>query len=60
MVLDLVQEHYGMWNTAESVFTSDQGEAIIFVMDADGESPICVNLPCVRQPMPTVFLVLNS
>ena len=44
MVLGLVQDYYGSWNTAECVFPSDQGEAVIFVKDATGASPICVNL----------------
>jgi hypothetical protein len=44
MVLRLIQDHYGTWNTADQAFESDQGEAMIFVKDARGESPICVNL----------------
>jgi hypothetical protein len=44
LVLGLVQEYYGPWNTAEEVFVSDHDEAVIFVKDASGDSPICVNL----------------
>jgi hypothetical protein len=34
MVLALVQEHYGPWNTADEVFFSDEGDAVLFVKDA--------------------------
>lgn len=44
MVLGLIQEHYGAWNTTASILFLDQGEAVIFVKDAQGELPICVNL----------------
>jgi hypothetical protein len=44
MVLRIIQDHYGTWNTAAQAFESDQGEAVIFVKDDRGESPICVNL----------------
>lgn len=44
VVLRLIQEHYGSWNTADEVFISNEDEAVIFVKDADGNSPICVNL----------------
>jgi hypothetical protein len=44
MVLGLVQDHYGIWNTADKAFESKRGEAVIFVKDALGEPHICVNL----------------
>ena len=44
MVLRLIQEHYGSWNTVDQAFESKRGEAVIFVKDALGESRICVNL----------------
>jgi hypothetical protein len=43
-VLDLLKQHYGPWNTIGEVFLSDESEAIIFVKDAAGNSPVCVNL----------------
>lgn len=44
MVLDLLQKHYGPWNTVEEVFLFDGDQAVIFVKDALGNSLICVNL----------------
>jgi len=43
-VLDLLRQHFGPWNTIGEVFLSDQNEAVIFVRDAAGSSPVCVNL----------------
>jgi hypothetical protein len=43
-VLALLQESYGPRNTTDEVFLSDQNEAIIFVKDTAGHSPVCVNL----------------
>jgi hypothetical protein len=44
MVLHLIQEYYGPWNTSDNVFLSDQDEACIFVKDAAGDSVLLVNL----------------
>jgi hypothetical protein len=44
MMLHLLQELYGPWNTVENVFISDQDEAVIFVKDAAGVSGLIVNL----------------
>ena len=44
MVLRLLQDHYGMWNTVDQAFESKRGEAVIFVKNSLGESLICVNL----------------
>jgi hypothetical protein len=43
-ILRLIRDHYGTWNSADQAFESNRGEAVIFVNDARGESPICVNL----------------
>jgi hypothetical protein len=44
VVLTLIQEHYGPQNTADDVFFWGPGDAILFVKDSSGSSPICVNL----------------
>ena len=43
-ILALAQGYYGSWNSAEEVFVTERNEAVIFVKDAAGACPICVNL----------------
>lgn len=43
-ILGCIRELYGDQNTTDDVFFSDEDEAVIFVREADGSSPIMVVL----------------
>jgi hypothetical protein len=43
-VLAIIQQGYGPQNSADSVFFTNEGEAIISVTASDGTSPLMANL----------------
>jgi hypothetical protein len=43
-VLAMIQQGYGQQNSADSVFFTDAGEAVISVTASDGTSPLMANL----------------
>jgi hypothetical protein len=43
-ILRMIQEGYGLQNTADKVFFTDCHEAVIFVKASDGSSPVMANL----------------
>ena len=43
-ILRIIQEGYGLQNTADEVFFTDAHEAVIFVKASDGSSRVMANL----------------
>jgi hypothetical protein len=43
-ILRIIQEGYGLQNTADEVFFTDTHEAVIFVKASDGSSRVMANL----------------
>jgi hypothetical protein len=43
-VLALIQEGYGPHNSVDNVFFNEANDAVIFVKNADGTSPLMANL----------------
>jgi hypothetical protein len=43
-VLAVIQEQFGVQNTAQEVFFTDSNEAALFVKSPDGSSPVMANL----------------
>jgi hypothetical protein len=43
-ILTLIQQGYGPQNAADKVFFTNRNEAVIFVKESDGTSPVMANL----------------
>lgn len=43
-ILKLIQAHYGSHNTEDEIVFSDEGDAVIWVKDEDGSTPLMADL----------------
>jgi hypothetical protein len=48
-ILSVIQEHYGSTNTDDEAFVDERNEAIIFVEDRAGSTPVMANLTLLSE-----------